>query len=121
SLSLIGELAHTLTSNEGRVIGVVRIAHDRTDEMMRETAHDIAQHYDEFVIFDKIDGYWRQPSEKNRRFPEVVGRTSEIFSNALAEKTDKVTRVVREDEAIAYASTIARPGDVVVAIVNDNL
>lgn len=121
SLGLVGDLARSLVKDGGRVIGVVRLAHDRTDELMRETAYEIAPHFDEFIVFDKIDGHWRTPSTRIRRFPEVVGRTSEVFAGALREKTDKVTRIVREDEAIAKAAEIAAPGDVVVIIVNDDI
>lgn len=121
SLAIVGDLARTMAEKDGKVIGVVRLATDRTDYLVRETAHEIAPHYNEFVVFDKIDGYWRQPSNKILRFPEIVGRTSEVFASALLEKTDKVTRILREDQAIEHAAKIARPGDVVVVIVNDDI
>lgn len=121
SLSLVGDLARKMTKHGGKVIGVVRLAHDRTDELIRETAEAIAAHYDEFVVYDKIDGHWRVPSDRVRRFSEVVGRTSQVFNDALAANNCQTTRVVREDEAIARAATKATAGDVVVVIVNDDI
>lgn len=121
SLSLVGDLARTMITGNGRVVGVVRLAHDRTDELMKETAHQIAAHFDAFIVYDKIDGHFRVPSKRIRRFPEVVGRTSTVFSEALSEKCDDVVRIVREDEAIRHAASIAQPHDVVVVIVNDDI
>jgi len=120
SLALVGELARTQVAEGGKVIGVVRLAHDRTDDLMRETGHVIADKYDQFVVYDKIDGHFR-PAKNAARFPQIVGRTSEIFANAIAEKNPSVDRILREDEAIARAAELAKPGDVVVIIVNDDI
>lgn len=122
SLREIGKLARTLCGPDGKVTGVIRLAHDRTDEMMRETAYFIADAFDSFVVYDKIDGHIRQPKNvQSRRFPQVIGRTSEIFANALQEKNQQVQRIIREDEAIARAANEAGPNDVVVVIVNDDI
>lgn len=120
SLSLVGELARTQTANDGNVIGVVRLAHDRSDELMQETGRAIASHYDTFVVYDKIDGHFRK-ARYAARFPQIVGRTSEIFANAIQSVNPQTERILREDEAIARAAEIAKPGDVVVVIVNDDI
>ncbi|PID31314.1 hypothetical protein CR983_01845 [Candidatus Saccharibacteria bacterium] len=122
SLGRVGELARTMTSKDGQVIGVVRLAHDRTDQLIQDTAHAIAGAYDQFVVYDKIDGYWRKPTQaKNRRFPQKTGYVSDVFATALRSKNPRVERIVREDQAIQKAAELARPGDVVVVIVNDSI
>lgn len=122
SLSLVGDLARTLTSPGGKVIGIVRLAHDRTDELVRDTARIVAGHYDKFIVYEKIDGYWRKAVSTGRKlqFPQIEGRTSQVFTDALKEKNSNVERIVREDEAIDRAVEIAKSGDVVVLIVNDD-
>lgn len=120
SLALVGELARTQAAKGGRVIGVVRLAHDRSDELMRETGKAIAKSYDQFVIYDKIDGFFR-PEKDAARFPQIIGRTSEILANAITELNPHTERILREDEAIARAAEIAQTGDVVVIIVNDDI
>jgi cyanophycin synthetase len=120
SLELVGSLARTLVHNDGKVIGVVRLAHDRTDDLIKETGRIIGRSYDEVVVYDKIDGHFRK-AQSARRFPQIVGRTSEILADAARESNEHVTRILREDEAAAYAASIARPGDVVVYIVNDDI
>ena len=119
SLAQIGQLAKRTAT--GKTVGVVRLAHDRTDQLLQETGHVIAQSFDEVIVYDKIDGHWRKPQIKKLRFPQIVGRTSEIVAQAAAERNPQVTRIIREDEALAHAAKIARPGDVVVHIVNDDI
>lgn len=127
SLASVAKLARHLTGADGKVIGVLRLTWDRTEELIRETAEHIAGCYDEFVIYDKIDGYWRHPSERfrtsQRQFVQEVGKVSAWFADELTkQKGDAhVTRILREDEAVAHAATLAGPGDVVVVIVNDNI
>jgi cyanophycin synthetase len=123
SLTEVAHLARTLTAPGGRVIGVVRLAYDRTDELLRETGAAIAPHYDAFVVYDKIDGFWKKANENLQfdRFPQVEGRTSQVLFDAIREVNPASERIVREDEAIARAAAIARAGDVVVVIVNDNI
>lgn len=121
SMALVARLARTQLGPGGRVIGVVRLAHDRTDELLQDTGKAIAPEYDELVVYDKIDGTLRKATTRGMRFKEVEGRTSEIFAAAIASVNPHVTRIVREDEAIAYAASQAKPGDVVVTIVNDDI
>lgn len=120
SLSMVGDLAKKISKN--KVIGVVRLAYDRTDELIKDTAQMIAGHYDEFVVYDKIDGFWRQPKKlSSKRFTQKIGYISKVFADSLAENGAKVARILREDEAIEYAAKISNPGDVVVVIVNDDI
>ncbi|MDN5275484.1 MAG: hypothetical protein JWN33_133 [Candidatus Saccharibacteria bacterium] len=121
SLGMVADLARTKIGDGGKVIGVVRLAHDRTDELMRETGTVIGQAFDQLVVYDKIDGYLRKAVTKHKRFEEVEGRTSQILTDAIAEVNPHVERIIREDEAIARAAAIAKPGDVVVIIVNDDI
>lgn len=121
SLAQVAELAHSINKT-GSVIGVVRLAHDRTDELMRETGRIVGESFDKLVVYEKIDGYWRKPVKTNSAlFPQVVGRTSEIFTAGIAETNPQVVRILREDEALAHAAEITGPDDVVVVIVNDNI
>lgn len=123
SLKLVGDLARTMVEGDGKVTGVLRLAPDRTDELLRETGHEVAGHYDRFVIFDKIDGHLRKPRPGSElsRFPEVVGRVSEVFADAISEVNPDVVRILREDEAIEHAAKNSGRGDVVVVIVNDDI
>lgn len=127
SLASVAKLARHLTGRDGKVIGVLRLTWDRTEELIRETAGHIAGSYDEFVIYDKIDGYWRHPSERfrtsQRQFVQEVGKVSGWFADELTKQRGgkHVARIVREDEAVAHAAALAGPGDVVVVIVNDNI
>lgn len=123
SLRQVAELARTIADKDGRVIGVVRLAYDRTDELIKETAEYIAKNYDAFVVYDKIDGYWRQPDEtlSGSRFSQKVGYVSRMLADGLRGNNMNVERIIREDKAIQYAAEIARPGDVAVVIVNDDI
>lgn len=122
SLAAIGDLARELQrGDENKVIGVIRLAYDRTDELIAETAKHIAGHFDRFVVYDKIDGYWRQPKETLGKFNMVVGRISQVLYDNLMRYNPHVVRIVREDKAIAQAAKEARPGDAVVVIVNDDI
>lgn len=121
SLLQIAKLAHGQVKKGGQVIGVVRLAHDRSDDLIIDTGKTIAMGYDELVVYDKIDGYFRKAKNRVRRFREVEGRTSRILSEAIASVNPNVTRILREDEAIKYANKIAKDGDVVVVIVNDDI
>jgi Trk K+ transport system NAD-binding subunit len=89
---------------------------------MKETGGAIANEYDKLIVYEKIDGYWRKPvNVSSMRFPQVVGRTSKILSDAIRQKNQNVELIMREDLAIARAAEIAKPGDVVVVIVNDDI
>lgn len=128
SLQKVAELARSLVgSPNANVIGVVRMAWDRTDELIKETGRAIADFYDAFIVYDKIDGFWRNPvpyfttTSDGKRVGQKVGRVSSLLSDALATRNSRVETVLREDEAIARAAAIAKPGDVVVVIVNDDI
>lgn len=128
SLESVGKLAHKLKkSPENKVVGIVRLAWDRTEDLIQDTARHIAHSYDTFVVYDKIDGFWREPSKRFRtnfrQFEQEVGKISKILADELIKERgeEHVTRILREDEAIAEAARIAQPGDVVVFIVNDDI
>lgn len=128
SLKSVAQLAKKIKEkDDSKIIGVLRLAWDRKEVLIKETAHEIADYYDNFVIYDKIDGYWRQPNTELipdvREFKQEVGKISKQFTEGLLEKLDKesVTCILREDEAVNYAAKIAKPGDVVVFIVNDDI
>jgi UDP-N-acetylmuramyl tripeptide synthase len=120
SLSHVGDLARTQLKKDGKVIGIVRLAHDRTDTLMQETGRTIATHYDQLIVYDKIDGYYRL-AKGGIRYPQVVGRTSQILTDAIQQVNPHVERIVREDLALERAAEMAKPGDVVVHIVNDDI
>jgi len=124
SLKAIARLAHGMKAKGGKVIGVLRLAYDRTDDLIRDTAKYISDDYDSFIIYDKIDGFLKKPivTDPHKKFKQVVGKISTEFSSSLIENgaTD-VERIVREDEALNHASLIAKAGDVVVFIVNDDI
>lgn len=128
SLQSLADLASTLKSSPtNKVVAVLRLAWDRDEALIQDTAAYIADSYDHFIIYDKIDGHWRQPSERyrtyQRQFHQEVGKISKQFSEALINKRGQavVQRILREDEALAAAAKIAQSGDVVVFIVNDNI
>lgn len=125
SLQEMAGLAKQLTGPGGKVIGVIRLAYDRSDELIKDTGRAIATSYDHLVVYDKIDGYWRQPKPREemqfKRFPQVVGRVSELLAGAISEVNPNCDRILREDEAIKRAATLAGPNDVVVVIVNDDI
>ena len=122
SLMAVGELARKLT-DKGKTIGVVRLAYDRTDELIDETGQAIGKSYDSLVVYDKIDGYWRKPKKlsSRSRFVQEVGRISGLLSAAIKKTNENVTTILREDKALEEAARIAGPDDTVVVIVNDDI
>lgn len=120
SLELMGKLARSQLKNGGKTIGVVRLAYDRTDELLSETAEIIAHSYDQVIVYDKIDGHFRQ-AKQTSNFPQIVGRTSQVIYDAAVRVNPQTVRIIREDEAIQHAASLAQPGDVVVVIVNDDI
>jgi cyanophycin synthetase len=122
SLVEVAKLARTLVKPGGKVIGILRLANDRTDELIQETGRAVGACYDECIVFDKIDGYLRQPRKvRSQRFPEVVGTVSETYAAAIKEVNPHVERIIREDQAVAHAASVATANDVVVYIVNDDV
>lgn len=121
SLRQVADLGRTLLGSGGKLIGVVRLAHDRSDTLLRETGEEIGKAFDQLVVYDKIDGHFRKPTIHRGRFPQVVGRTSAIVTEGIASVHAQVERIIREDEAIKRAAELAGPNDVVVVIVNDDI
>lgn len=124
SLVAIGALARKIaTEQHGHTIGVVRLAYDRTDELINETGQAIGQAYDRLVVYDKIDGYWRkpQPPRNNSRFVQKVGRISSLLGAAIKQTNPNVDIIIREDEALDFTAGIAGSNDVVIFIVNDDI
>jgi cyanophycin synthetase len=122
SLQAVGALARTVLKDDGRLYGIVRMAHERSDELLRETGNIIGNTFDEVVVYDKIDGYWRKPGPSPvERYPQIAGRTSEVVAAAVAKNNPHVTRIVREDEAIASVANKAQSEDVIVVILNDDI
>lgn len=122
SLEAIAKLARQYVKPGGKLIGVVRLAHERPDELLRETGHLIADSFDELVVYDKIDGFWRSPKQPYiKRYPQVIGRTSQVLTDAIGERNSAVARIIREDEAIAQAAVATGPNDVAVVILNDDI
>ena len=124
SLRSIGGLAKSIAErNGGKTIAVIRISYDRTDKLIRKTGHDIGKAFDEFIVYDKIDGYWKKASKHpgNPRFSQRVGRIARLLGAAISKRNKNTKVIIREDKAIEYASGIAQENDVVVIIVNDNI
>lgn len=122
SLAAIADLGRTLLGANGSLIGVVRMAYDRTDELKFETGAVVGRAFDEVVVYEKIDGYWRQPKEvKHSRFKQKTGVTSGVVASGVRSVNENVHRILREDEALTFAAKNTGPDDVVVVIVNDNI
>lgn len=123
SLVSIGHLAKKLAEERGgKTIGVVRLAYDRTDELIDETGQAVGEAFDSLVVYDKIDGYWRKPKETHHsKFVQEVGRISSLLSAAIKKTNPNVTTILREDEALEYTAKTAGENDVVIFIVNDDV
>ncbi len=124
SLTSVGHLARLIADKKsGKTIGVVRLAYDRTNELIDETGQAIGKAFDEVVVYDKIDGYWRKPQKLSgfSRFVQEVGRISGLLSAAVKKTNPNVDTILREDEALEFAAKKAGENDVVVVIVNDNV
>lgn len=123
SLKELAKYAKTLIQDDGKLIGVLRLAPSRTDELIKDTAECIASEYDAFVIYDKVDGYFREAKMVKGYIDkkEKVGIISKLFSDSLKEHgATHVNRVLREDEAIEKAVSIATEKDVIIYIANDD-
>jgi UDP-N-acetylmuramate-alanine ligase len=124
SLVSIGKLAKLLAEEKGgKTLGVVRLAYDRTNELIDETGQAIGEVFDGLVVYDKIDGYWRKPKKtaSNSKFTQEVGRISSLLTAAIKKTNPNVDTLLREDEALAFAATKAGANDVVIVIVNDDV
>ena len=124
SLVSIGKLAKLLANEKGgQTMGVVRLAYDRTDELIDETGQAVGEVFDKLVVYDKIDGYWRLPKKtaSNSKFTQEVGRISSLLTAAIKKTNPNVDTILREDEALALAATKAGENDVVIVIVNEDI
>lgn len=124
SLAAVGALAKKLAQErQGKTIGVVRLAYDRTDKLITETGEIIGKSFDSLVVYDKIDGFWRKPKKlnSNSKFTQEVGKISGLLGVAIQKTNQNVTVILREDQALEFAAKIAGKNDVVVVIVNDNV
>lgn len=124
SLAAVADLARSQIrpSSDGKVIGVVRMAYDRTDETFLETGAVIGEKYDQVIVYEKIDGYFRKAKNNpGKKFRQIEGRTSQVLYDGVKSTNDDVIRIPREDQALEYASSVVKPNDVVVVIVNDDI
>lgn len=122
SLKMLSDLAKNMArKRNGKLIGVVRLAPDRPKRVIEETAKVIANGFDDLIVYDKIDGYWRHPALVLKAdLRQEVGKVSTILVEAIRRTNPNVKRIIREDYAIAEAANDAKPEDVVVVILNDN-
>lgn len=117
----IALLGKRFVKEGGQLIGVLRISPDRVNNVIKKTSKYIANAYDTFVIYDKLDGI-KKKSYLTKHVRRVVGETSKVFSKALKKykKEGLVERVLIEDDAIKRSSELAKPEDVVIVISGEN-
>jgi len=121
SLEEVAKLGKAIST--GRVIGVIRLAPDRQDEIIYETGKYIADKYDDLIVYDKIDGVVRKEYKGRKSFfNRKIGEVSQILYQGIRDnkKQGLVERVVREDLAIKRAGELAQKGDLVVVICGDD-
>lgn len=121
SIEALADLSRKFIAPNGRLLGVVRLSHERPDDVIRRNAKEMGRLFDGLIVYDKIDGYWRHAEKtKIKRYEQIEGRVSQLVYEAASHTNQHVERIVREDLAIARAAEVARAGDVVVVIVNDD-
>lgn len=120
SLSDLGKYAKTLTASGGKVIGVVRLSGERQDSYIKTTTKAFAPNYDHLIIYDKIDGHWRQSTKHvtKYRYRRDVGEVSALMLKVAQGTGVPAGQVIREDHAMQQAAKLARKGDAVVCIIN---
>lgn len=121
SLEEVAKLGRKIAKN--KLIGVVRMAPDRKNEIIFETGEYIADKYDSFIVYDKIDGvnkkeYIGRKSNFNRK----AGEVSEILYKGIISKRgqDITERILEEKEAIKRAAEVSESGDLVIVICGDD-
>ena len=117
SLLEIGRLARKLAS--GKTTGIVRLAPDRTNKMIFETGQFIANGFDNFIVYDKIDGIEKKIYKGQGQIPtRNIGDISRIFLDGILSKkrTGEARQIIIEEDAIKNAASLAHAGDVVVVI-----
>lgn len=121
SLGEIAKLGNKLKKN--RLIGVVRLAPDRTNRMITDTGKAIANMYDTLIVYDKIDGKNKKRYVgKKINLVREVGEVSQIFYKGIlsAKRSGFAERIIIEEKAIERAAEISQNGDVVVIISGDD-
>ena len=123
SLKAIGKLAKKLAKKEsGKTIGVVRLAPDRTNEMIHETGKEIAASFHQHVVYDKIDGVAKKEYRAQRgviRY-RAVGEVSKILHQGLEAGGAHPFYELQEEHAIKKAASLTQANDVVVIICGDD-
>lgn len=121
SLEEVANLGRKISS--GKLMGVVRLAPDRKDEIIFETGEYIADKYDDLIVYDKIDGVTRKEYKGRKgNFNRKTGEVSQIFYDGIVSKKEKehVDRILEEKKAIQKAAEKADSGDLVVVICGDD-
>lgn len=121
SLQAIAKLGRKLLPTDGKLRAVVRLSHERPDDVLIDTGKEIGRLFDDIAVYDKIDGHFRNPRPPFiKRYPQLIGKTSEIVAKAAKETNSDVARIIREDEAINYIANRTHANDVVIVIINDD-
>lgn len=120
SLLEIARLANALKTNES--FGIIRLAPNRTDKLIKNTGRAIANQFDNIIVYDKIDGVTvKEDKTKNEKFKRIAGETSKILYKAIKSKQENnVQRIIVEEDAIKKVAEKAGKGDVVVIISNED-
>ena len=121
SLREVARLANKLSTN--RTIGIIRLAPERTDKLLKETGKFIANDFDVIIVYDKLDDAEKTYNSVRFNIHRKRGDTSKIISAAIKkEQKDnrQVHQIISEEEAVKYAFSIAEKGDCLVHIVNDD-
>jgi UDP-N-acetylmuramyl tripeptide synthase len=124
SLLQVSNLARRIADKQGgKTIAVIRLPYDRTEKLIKKTGQAISKAYDELIVYDKIDGYYRRPEKRkiSAHFTQSVGRVARILGAAISKKNKNTKIIIREDKALDFAAKEATENDVVVAIVNDDI
>jgi cyanophycin synthetase len=103
AIAAIGELLHRVWGRE-RTVAAVTLPGDRRDDLLGESAREVADRFDRVVLYEDQDRRGRAPGE----VPALVRNVVE------ARRPGAPCTVVRTvDEAVPAALALARPGDVV--------
>ncbi|HEX9985126.1 MAG TPA: cyanophycin synthetase [Thermoanaerobaculia bacterium] len=105
-LAALSELATGL--RRGRLICILGLPGDRRDEDIRKSAGVIARYFDRVVIREDIDLRGRPAGT----VPKIIREA--LIANGLPES--QIVERLDEAEAIAYAVSEAKPGDLIVLI-----
>ena len=106
ALAAIGDLLHRVWGRE-RTVAAVTLPGDRRDDLLAESAREVADRFDRVVLYEDEDRRGRRPGE----VPALV-------RGVLEDRRPGVpcTVVGPVTEAVPAALAMARPGDVVLVI-----